>query len=100
MGQRLDQVPESQLSERSFIKDGDEDQTPLTKQSPFMKDSEMIETTFWSNCVTAANYVWSDMQRKQRAFGIGVFTIFLTVSCVTMLKSVVDILPIAFLKLG
>ena len=31
---------------------------------------------------------------------IGVYTIFLTVSFVTMLKSVVDVLPFAFLKVG
>lgn len=31
---------------------------------------------------------------------IGVYTIFLTVSFVTMLKSGVDVLPFAFLKFG
>ena len=31
---------------------------------------------------------------------IGVYTIFLTVSFVTMLKSVVEVLPFAFLKVG
>jgi hypothetical protein len=42
----------------------------------------------------------SDLQRKQRAFKIGVSTIFIVVSFITMLKAIVDVSPIAFLKLA
>ena len=38
--------------------------------------------------------------KKPTAFKIGVFTVFLVVMCITMLKSVVDSSPILFVKIG
>ena len=40
------------------------------------------------------------MFKKPTAFKIGVFTVFLVVMVITMLKSVVDSAPILFVKLG
>ena len=40
------------------------------------------------------------MTKKPTAFKIGVFTVFLVVMVITMLKSVVDSAPILFVKLG
>jgi Na+/H+ antiporter NhaC len=45
-------------------------------------------------------YVISDIKKKQRSFRIGVFTIFLVVSFISMLKGVVDVAPIAMLKVA
>jgi hypothetical protein len=42
----------------------------------------------------------ADIQKKPTSFMIGVFSIFLVVSFVTMLKSVVDIAGVAFIKMG
>ena len=49
---------------------------------------------------TILNYVVSDIKKKQRSFKIGVFTIFLVVTFIVMLKSVVDKVGVAFLKVG
>ena len=40
------------------------------------------------------------MTKKPSAFKIGIFTVFLVVMVITMLKSVVDSAPILFVKLG
>lgn len=49
---------------------------------------------------TIADYVYSDIEKKARSFKIGVFTIFLVVCFISLLKSMVDVAPIAFLKVG
>lgn len=49
---------------------------------------------------TITNYVVSDIKKKQRSFKIGVFTIFLVVTFVVMLRSVVDKVGVAFLKVA
>ena len=40
------------------------------------------------------------MQKKPSSFKIGIFTVFIVVMVITMLKSVVDSAPILFVKLG
>lgn len=50
--------------------------------------------------MTVVQYLRSDILRKARSFRIGVFTIFLIVSFVTVLKGVVDAAPVVFLKLA
>ena len=41
-----------------------------------------------------------ETKKKQRAFKIGIFTVVLVVSVITMLKSVVDCSPILFVRIG
>jgi hypothetical protein len=50
--------------------------------------------------VTVLNYIRSDIRNKNRAFKIGVVTIFMVVSFIAMLKSLIEVAPIAFLKIG
>jgi len=50
--------------------------------------------------ITVFNYIKSDIRKKTRAFRIGVVTIFIVVGFITMLKSIIDVAPIAFLKVG
>jgi len=52
----------------------------------------VIQTVFY--------YIRSDIEKKARSFRIGVFTVFLVVSFITLLKSIVDVAPVAFLKVG
>ena len=42
----------------------------------------------------------AETQKKPTAFKIGVFTVFLVVMVITMLKSVVDSAPVLYVKLG
>jgi len=42
----------------------------------------------------------AEQTKKARAFKIGIFTVFLVVMVITMLKSVVDSSPILFVKIG
>ena len=60
----------------------------------------MYEQTLWSMILTIFNYIKSDIRKKTKAFRIGVVTIFIVVSFITMLKSLIDVAPIAFLKVG
>jgi len=50
--------------------------------------------------LTIFNYIKSDIRKKTKAFRIGVVTIFIVVSFITMLKSLIDVAPIAYLKVG
>ena len=54
----------------------------------------------WPTFLTIVSYLISEQKKKQRAFQIGVFTVFLVVSFLTLLKSAVDVAPVAFVKLG
>lgn len=60
----------------------------------------MYEQTPLSMLRTIVNYIGSDITKKKRSFKIGVFTIFLVVTFIVLLKSIVDVAPIAFLKVG
>ena len=60
----------------------------------------MVQQSLLASVWTTLYYLYSDIQRKQQSFKIGVCTIFLVVSLITMLKAVVDVAPIAFLKLA
>jgi len=45
-------------------------------------------------------YVMSGIQRKRGDFHIGLFTVFLVVMSITMLKSVIDATPVLFLQMA
>ena len=53
-----------------------------------------------AKCKTITQYLVSETKKKPSAFKVGVFTVFLVVMVITMLKSVVDSAPILFVKLG
>jgi hypothetical protein len=46
------------------------------------------------------NYLISEQQRKSSSLKIGIFTVFLVVTIITMLESVVSVTPILFVKIG
>lgn len=50
--------------------------------------------------MTITTYLVNELGKKQRSFQIGVFTIFIVVAFLTLLKSVVDVTPIAFVKVA
>ena len=56
--------------------------------------------TCCAGCRTILRYLSSEIQKKPSAFKIGIFTVFLVVMVITMLKSVVDSAPILFVKIG
>lgn len=49
---------------------------------------------------TVVRYLCSDLKKKSRSFKIGVCTIFLVVSFITLLKAVIEVTPVAFLSLA
>ncbi len=53
-----------------------------------------------ASCETVTQYMVSESVKKPTAFKIGVFTVFIVVMFITMLKSVVDASPILFVKIG
>ena len=53
-----------------------------------------------SACSVVTRYLIVEQSKKQRALKIGIFTVFLVVMVITMLKSVVDCSPIIFVKIG
>jgi hypothetical protein len=73
------------------------------ESSNFLVDYQLKEVyvqTWWSSFITSLNYITSDIIKKKRSFLIGVFSIYLVVSFITFLKSVIDISPIVFLNVG
>ncbi len=46
------------------------------------------------------NYIIAEQNKKASGLKIGIFTVFLVVSMITMLESVISITPILFVKMG
>ena len=65
-----------------------------------LESDTSIFVKVFSLLYTISNYIISDISKKQRSFKIGVTTIFIAVSFVTMMKSVTDVMPVAFLKMS
>jgi len=53
-----------------------------------------------SNIEVTLQYVISELQKKKEAFYIGIFTVFLVVMIITMLKGVIDAMPVLFLQIA
>ena len=53
-----------------------------------------------ASCNTVTTYMLSESTKSPTGFKIGVFTVFIVVMFITMLKSVVDTAPILFVKIG
>ena len=64
------------------------------------KEVALHEQTWDSMILTITRYIYADIKKKQRSFKIGLFTIVLVVTFLTLLKSLIDIAPIAFLKVA
>ena len=79
-----------------------DDDNILLDEDNVKPDSEnsLYKGSLFQTFTTVINYIISDIHKKKRSFRIGVFTIFLVVTFIMMLKSLVDIAPIAFLKVG
>ena len=60
----------------------------------------MANQSNYSLFKTIFSYVVSDIKKKPKGFGIGVFTIFLVVAFIVALKSIVEVSPLALLKVG
>ena len=69
-------------------------------RSKFDLDAVMYQASVFQTLLTVMNYIYSDIVKRTRSFKIGVFTIFMVVSFIMMLKALVDVAPIAFLKVG
>ena len=54
----------------------------------------------WPTFKSITSYLISEQTKKARSFQIGVFTIFLVVSFLTLLKSAVDVAQVAFVKIA
>jgi hypothetical protein len=55
---------------------------------------------FWPSLIMILTYLISELSKKKRSFQIGVFTVFLVVAFLTLLKSVVDVSSVAFVKIA
>lgn len=56
------------------------------------------EQASFFNIFVLTSYVLSDMIKKPKAYRIGIFTVTITVTFVILLYSILDILPVVFLK--
>lgn len=78
---------------------GDDEFEQSQVQRAYRRQQLQAQSIF-SLLKTISAYLYSDIRKKQRSFGIGVFTVFLVVSFITTLKSMIDVAPIAMLKVG
>jgi hypothetical protein len=63
---------------------------------PSNEDGEIKDESFIGLISATFQYVLNDIKKKQREFIIGVMTIFLVVSFVTFLDSLVQVAPAVF----
>ena len=93
---------------RYFSDGSDSDDTENVTRGMKMQKSLLLSETYelkksrrcCASCKVVTNYLLIEQQKKQRALKIGIFTVFLVVCMITMLKSVVDSSPIIFVKIG
>jgi hypothetical protein len=73
--------------------------TADTSQKPMqvVKLAKKDEANFF-NLFVLTGYIISDMKKKPRSYKIGIFTVTLTITFVILLYSILDILPLVFLK--
>ena len=64
------------------------------------KKKAVTRCSFWSDLRTIVNYIQAEQQRKVSSLRIGIFTVFLVVTIITVLESVISIVPILFVKIG
>jgi hypothetical protein len=50
--------------------------------------------------ITIFYFIVSDIEKRQRSFKIGVFTIFMVVAFVAMLYGLIEVAPVALLRLA
>lgn len=62
-----------------------------------VKLAKKDEANFF-NLFVLSGYIIADMKKKPRSYKIGIFTVTLTISFVILLYSILDILPLVFLK--
>lgn len=65
-----------------------------------LKKPSITTASFLKGLVIQLKYIVADLGKTGSGFVIGVFTVFLVVMIITMLKSVVDATPILFVKMG
>ena len=96
-------IAKNLLSKKEYKprKHQDEDNLLLDEgEVKYIKEAQMHEQSKLSMLRTILDYIKSDITKKKRSFKIGVFTIFLVVTFIMLLKSIVDVAPVAFLKVG
>ena len=64
----------------------------------YERNTGLHQQNFLSTLLTVTQYTLTDTYKKQRSFRIGVTSIFLVVTFVTFLKSIIDVAPVALLK--
>jgi len=82
--QKVKQIPKVEKPHKSISIDELEQ-----RNLAFIKDSESI----WATIRTSFLYVVNDLRKKKRQFAIGISTIFITVSVVTFLDSLIGLAP-------
>ena len=60
----------------------------------------MSFATLYANLIVIFNYLKSDLIKKQRAFKIGLISIYLVVFFITMLMNVISVSPTIFIRLS
>lgn len=73
----------------------------IPPDQPLLRESGKLEGhSCWTTFLMLVNYLRSDLQKRQRSFRIGVFSIFIVVAFLSMLLSIVMLGSIVFLKVA
>jgi len=76
-------------------KDNTQDNSSNTRTVTTMKKKD--QASFF-NLFVLTTYVLADLKKKPRSYKIGVFTVTLTITFVILLYSILDVLPLVFIK--
>ena len=87
---------------------GSRNDLPRIRQSLKLQKTELIQEVkkeddsrnLFATLKVITQYLIQEQTKKARAFKIGIFTVFIVVMVITMLKSVVASSPLVFVKIG
>lgn len=69
-----------------------------TDRMPNRKNLSKKDRAKFFNIFVLTSYIIADLKKKPKSYKIGVFTVTLTVSFIILLYSILDVLPLVFLK--
>ena len=93
--------------ESEYETQSEQDENPVSLNMQYSKaelieevEREVKDRKCFATITSIVRYLNADHQRNQRAIKIGVCTVFILATVITMFKSIIDCSPILFVKVG
>jgi hypothetical protein len=90
--------PRSKLIFNQLSVDSKDATNEGSEKMPNRKNLSKKDRAKFFNIFVLTSYIIADLKKKPKSYKIGVFTVTLTVSFIILLYSILDVLPLVFLK--